>query len=44
MHSKTGAGTLHTIGAEFTCAVHEQAIQSNRPHRKLARIRKSFLD
>jgi len=41
--SKTGAARCTRLGAEFTCAWHEQAHPNQTvAHRELARIRKSF--
>jgi hypothetical protein len=44
VHSRAGKGRLHTIGAEFTCALSELPIPRAPSHAELDRIRHSMLD
>ena len=43
MHSRPGQGTLHTIGAEFTCALNNQPASNGPTTAELYRIRSSVL-
>ena len=44
VHSRPGKGRLHTIGAEFTCALSELPIPRAPSNAEIERIRHSMLD
>jgi hypothetical protein len=44
VHSRPGKGRLHTIGAEFTCAISDLSIQRTPSTGEVERIRNSMLD